>query len=167
MRVLPEVAAKTLDQCKAGELVRPHFYGTGALALVAEHQSRRFLVMLKAEGLPQPSYINMESDFHARMLSYGNDYQIRVDHKNEFEIGNSKRYGVPGSLLIVEDTTLMVVKSSHGFISDIGYYDINSGQMTRRDLPAPVVAYRWELVLITGDKNYLPVLFKFEAPIAT
>ena len=165
MRILPDTEIKPFAACVPTELVRPHFYGTGALALVAEHNAERFLVVLRGEGVIHPTYINVGKDPGLSMLSYGVSYDVRLNHLEDLELGASKRWGQSGSIILHGNQKLMIVRSQSG-MQGTAYYDLQLGQFVELNFPATVTAYRWKLVLTTAHKDFRPELFKFEAPSA-
>ncbi len=161
---------KHFDQCQPNELVRfSDDRGTYWAVVGDRGRERLMLVVFPLNNAPYCMNIMGQMDilvprYEATVvLSYGTQYDIRIDHAGDCEIGGAgKLINAPGAYVLTEEERFICCKWD-AVATKIAYYNTTAGKVTSEPGSQRAVFAGWELIWTESDGGPPVVLFRVRA----
>ena len=113
MQIHPKVTLKNTADCEPGELVRFQAFQREVVAVVATGDDSPFLVLFSGEPPGRsPCYYAINNNLP--VLSYGQGFELNVDHTAPIEFKKRNLYEVPGCLVRTSSAWLLRVAPARG-----------------------------------------------------
>lgn len=168
MRIFPNLQTKLLRDCAPLELVR-YPWANFPIGIVAANQdsSQRIAILLEPDDRNEtPHFIPFE-DYQPQVLSYGNNYEIKIDQSGFLELSPNRLDHLSGIILVDGVRRLMRLAAAHGTRGyRSAHFDLETGLITSGAATNDYAIFaRWELRILTEQNEECEPLFKFAPPI--
>lgn len=153
MSVYPECEIRLLNDCEPGHVVRPiDRLASGEFAMVASVPDRdaRALILFQK---PTPVFAVVQAAEQVRVLDYGGDWFIEIDHHGPFESSIRKLYEASGCLIREEERWLLNIDSRDRLFYQRAQIDIGRSQLMEVSGQLNHIAVFGKWTLYLGDRS--------------